>query len=420
MDIRSVLSLCSGTGMLDLGLRLAIPDARTVCYVEIEAFACEILASRMEDKVLDEAPIWTDLKTFDGKPWRGKVDCIIGGYPCQPFSVAGRQRGEKDPRHLWPYISNIIRDVRPRYCFFENVENHLNIGFSEVRDELQAMGYNVKAGIFSAEEVGAPHQRKRLFILADAECIGWGGRSEVVRPSKVSGCETAKTEATGPSGELASQGFPTNGVLDTGELGLVVDPNVYGCSVSKLPRTGEDGEEGRSECSETFWSVRAGYTPIGLPEDSSGSVGDANREREPQQEGIEPQERGRIGNDGDYPAGTRLERWLPKGAGEGSTYSRKMVYTDCKRLEGWDKYCSRELPTWPPSPKSGAWHDVGEELRPAIIKTEPPLFRVADGMGSWMDRLVDSDRTDRLRAVGNGVVPLTAAIAISVLGDIIV
>ena len=93
MDSRSlsVLSLCAGVGGLDLGFRMAQPNARTVCFVEIEAFACEILATRMEDKTMDEAPIWTDLRTFDGKPWRGLVDCITAGYPCQPFSVAGKQ-----------------------------------------------------------------------------------------------------------------------------------------------------------------------------------------------------------------------------------------------------------------------------------------------------------------------------------------
>jgi DNA (cytosine-5)-methyltransferase 1 len=75
----NILSLCAGVGGLDLGLRVAQPNARVVCFVEIEAFACEILATRMEDKSLDEAPVWTDLRSFDGKPWRGIVDCITAG-----------------------------------------------------------------------------------------------------------------------------------------------------------------------------------------------------------------------------------------------------------------------------------------------------------------------------------------------------
>ena len=100
VDLRpfTVLSLCSGAGGLELGLRLAEPAARVVCHVEIEAFACEVLATRMEEELLDQAPVWTDLGTFDGRPWRGVVDCLSAGYPCQPFSIAGRRKGTGDPR----------------------------------------------------------------------------------------------------------------------------------------------------------------------------------------------------------------------------------------------------------------------------------------------------------------------------------
>ena len=174
MDLSTfrILSLCSGVGGLELGLKLAEPTARTVCYIENEAFACEILASRMQDKTLDEAPIWTDLKTFDGKPWRGKVDCITGGYPCQPFSIAGKKLGDKDPRHLWPHVKRLVSEINPSICFFENVGGHLRLGFEQVHDDLQAMGYQVKTGLFTAEEVGSPHKRERLFILAYRSIVG--------------------------------------------------------------------------------------------------------------------------------------------------------------------------------------------------------------------------------------------------------
>ena len=123
MDCHSptVLSLCTGAGGLELGLKLAIPGSRTVCYVEGEAYAASILAARMEDKTLDAAPVWSDVRTFDSKPWRGCVDIITAGYPCQPFSIAGRKKGEQDSRHLWPYIRDIVADLRPRIAFFENV-----------------------------------------------------------------------------------------------------------------------------------------------------------------------------------------------------------------------------------------------------------------------------------------------------------
>lgn len=165
----NVLSLCSGGGGLDLGLRLAVPDARTVCYVENEVTACGVLVSNMEAERLDAAPIWTDLLTFDGKPWRGVVDWVIGGYPCQPFSNAGKRLGADDPRHLWPHVARIVADVAPRYCFFENVGAHLRLGGHEVIRSLQGMGYTVAATLSTASEVGAPHGRERLFILAMAD-----------------------------------------------------------------------------------------------------------------------------------------------------------------------------------------------------------------------------------------------------------
>ena len=166
------LSLCAGAGGLDLGLHLAIPGYRTVGYVEREAYAAAALVARMEDAALDRAPVWSDVATFDGKPWRGLVDVIHGGYPCQPFSVAGRRLGDKDPRHLWPYISRIVGEIAPALCFFENVSGHLRLGFEQVHDDLCRLGYSVKTGLFTAEEVGASHKRERLFILAYRPCLG--------------------------------------------------------------------------------------------------------------------------------------------------------------------------------------------------------------------------------------------------------
>lgn len=135
-------------------------------YVEREAYAAATLVARMENAALDRAPVWDDVATFDGRPWRGLVDIIHGGYPCQPFSIAGRKLGDKDPRHLWPHVARIVREVEPALCFFENVGGHLRLGFEQVHDDLRSMGYRVKAGLFTAEEIGAPHKRERLFIMA--------------------------------------------------------------------------------------------------------------------------------------------------------------------------------------------------------------------------------------------------------------
>lgn len=167
--VQTQLSFCTGGGGLDLGVSLACRPGgiRLRAAVEIEAYAVEVLASRMEEGWLDPVPLYPDLRTFPAADYRG-VSLVTGGYPCQPFSVAGRRRGADDPRHLWPIIRGHVDAIRPGWCFFENVPGHLRLGFREVRDDLRAMGYRVAAGLFTAEEVGAPHLRERLFILADS------------------------------------------------------------------------------------------------------------------------------------------------------------------------------------------------------------------------------------------------------------
>ena len=164
----AILSLCPGMRGLESGIELIIGKVRTLAYVEIEAYIIENLVQQMEKSILDAAPVWSNVKTFRevAHLFRGKVHGITGGYPCQPFSNAGKRGGVEDPRHLYPYIEEIIRIIGPHWCFFENVPGHLSLGYRDVRLSLERLGYKVEEGIFSAEEVGAPHIRKRLFILA--------------------------------------------------------------------------------------------------------------------------------------------------------------------------------------------------------------------------------------------------------------
>ncbi len=160
------LALCAGVGGLEIGLKIAEPGYDAVCMVERNAFAAAVLVARMADQALGDAAVWDDLVTFDGRPWRGKVDCVTAGYPCQPFSPAGLRRGVDDPRHLWPHVARIIGEIEPEWVFCENVAGHVDHGFDQVVAELQGMGYRVEAGLFSAAEVGAAHWRARLFLLA--------------------------------------------------------------------------------------------------------------------------------------------------------------------------------------------------------------------------------------------------------------
>jgi DNA (cytosine-5)-methyltransferase 1 len=173
------ISLCAGYGGIDLGLKRVLPNLRTVAFSEIEAYAVANLVSKMEAGLLDAAPIWTNLKTFPWKSFRGKVDLLSGGFPCQPFSAAGRRKGDEDPRHLFPYIKQGIQLLRPAIVFLENVEGIISSKLGEgwtdtegtpvllhVLRELERVDYKATAGIFSASEIGAPHQRKRVFIMA--------------------------------------------------------------------------------------------------------------------------------------------------------------------------------------------------------------------------------------------------------------
>ena len=178
------LALCAGIGGIELGLQLVYgPSYHTRCWVEREAYPAACLVKRMQEGLLHKAPLWSNLKTFDGRPWHHKIHILTGGYPCQPFSCAGKQRAEEDPRHLWPDVLRIIKEINPPILFFENVANHIGLGFIEVRKSLRILGYRVKAGIFSAEEVGATHIRKRLFILAyaNSEQHDWLGYARKTR-----------------------------------------------------------------------------------------------------------------------------------------------------------------------------------------------------------------------------------------------
>lgn len=174
------ISLCAGYGGIDLGLKNAIGNVCTVAFAEIEAYAVAGLIAKMEQGLMDSAPVWTDLKTFPYSEFRDRVDILSGGFPCQPFSAAGKRQADDDPRHLFPYIVKGIKDLNfPPLVFLENVEGIINSdlkgdGWADpagtpvllhILRELERLGYWAEAGVFSAAEVGASHQRKRVFIL---------------------------------------------------------------------------------------------------------------------------------------------------------------------------------------------------------------------------------------------------------------
>ena len=165
-----ILSLFAGIAGLDLGIRLVFPESRTVCFVEREAYAASVLVARMEDKTLDQAPVWSDVTTFDGSKWNGVVDTVAMGFPCQSISCAGKRAGIKEGTRsgLFFEACRIIRQIPSvRYLFIENVTGLLSNRFmSVVLGELSEMGFDAQWGVFSARDVGSTHLRKRVFILA--------------------------------------------------------------------------------------------------------------------------------------------------------------------------------------------------------------------------------------------------------------
>ncbi len=165
---------------------------RTVCHVERNAYAAAVLVARMEDEALDRAPIWDDLTSFDGAAWRGLVDCVTAGLPCQPYSVAGKQRGHEDERALWPHFVRIVDEAEPGVVFLENVplfQKH----FEPVWRRLRDMGFVWAPPLLqTASEFGAPHLRKRFYALAahpnrsglEGRRLRGGGRADerIARP----------------------------------------------------------------------------------------------------------------------------------------------------------------------------------------------------------------------------------------------
>lgn len=140
-----------------------------VCAVEIEPYCRKILLQRQRDGILPKFPIWDDVRTFDGKPWRGKIDCICGGFPCQDISVAGKGAGLDGERSgLWREFARIIGEVRPRYALLENSPMLAVRGLGRVLGDLSEIGYDAKWLVMGADDVGAPHRRKRIWILAHA------------------------------------------------------------------------------------------------------------------------------------------------------------------------------------------------------------------------------------------------------------
>jgi len=422
------VSLCAGYGGIDLGLHRAIRNLRTIAVSEIEAFACANLVAKMEAGLLDPAPIWTDLKTFPWSDFRDRVDILSGGYPCQPFSAAGKRLGAEDPRHLWPFIADGIAAMRPSVCFFENVEGHISLGLSDVLQDLVGLGYRATWCVASASECGAPHQRKRIFILAyDAhgEQRAWSLLRQNWQGSAVSlGRGSGRAEELALTSSLRSAaGFPRPQQGHEGIAGVADHCGDQGCGelanaqlhgrdyANARPNAdgiqgplGQEHEHRQALGDGQLWPSRPGEQQFAW--EPPRVVGNAASPRRPR-----PEDTG--ADCGDESQGTWREESERAGAMGNPNSPRP-----------------QERPRQRGAGVQGADADGGETAdREVEFSMGDPAYGTPDGLGvaelsglsdqelaeirHWM--VASDNRTDELRLLGNGVVPACAERAFRLL-----
>jgi len=255
------LALFAGAGGGILGGKLL--GWRTVCAVECEAYPASVLVQRQNDGILEPFPIWDNVTTFDGKPWKGLVDVVSGGFPCQDISAAGKGAGIEGSRSgLWSEMARIIGEVRSRFVFVENSPLLVSRGLETVLRDLASMGYDAQWCIVSASNVGAPHKRERIWICAHSDSVGHNGRRESNERGlqKISGnrpgdgCEKvadAKSRKSGqPEAGNRGEGFSRRGkeVANAGKI-----RRDAGRAEQSLQRPWQNGKDWKARDRKQWW-----------------------------------------------------------------------------------------------------------------------------------------------------------------------
>ena len=418
------VELCAGVGMLGEGLRAACEfhglDSRAVCYVEREASAAGQLVALMEAGALDTAPVWSDLRTFDGAAWRGRVDCVVAGFPCQDLSVAGLRAGLDGKRSgLFFDVVRVAQDCGAWLLVLENVAGIASApaavvdetegelierAASRVVGELADLGWSAEWMHIRAADVGANHQRERWFCVAwrMADCSGDAIRRNsgaASRPEEQDGRRSAqechRTEclhsAMGDTDEQRQRQsndapIPESGQRSrtrSGGSGLLVGDASGDGRDQGWPESG--GEQRRFDVAEHGSAMghsegqRDGSRGLSIgnrstlarASDADGNMGDPN--------GAGPQ------GWGDEP-GERRGEWVAGPSGVDELFA--------------------------PGPLDYRWPGIVADRPDLAPATEPGVRMLADGLAY----LVDESRNHQLRQAGNGVVALQAAVAIVVLG----
>ena len=331
------LALFAGAGGGILGGHLL--GWRTVCAVEWESYPASVLCARQNDGLLPPFPIWDDVQTFDGKPWRGIVDVVSGGFPCQDISAAGKGAGIDGERSgMWGEMARIIHEVRPRFVFVENSPMLTSRGLGRVLGDLASMGFDARWGVLGAADIGANHQRDRIWIVAKQ--MGNSDNNGQITPeireiaeprgndNKAKQNETIQSQGSGEQHETLA--YSRCQLRDEGNSGIVDTQEEIGTSSPILNQSSGQG------CRED-------------------QVADTREIR---------------------PCGEKTEQGL----------ARKLRFAECGVDRNW----------WQREP----------EFVPRT--TQRNMGGVVDGLAS---------RVDRLKAIGNGQVPLCAATAWRILSE---
>lgn len=358
----TTLSLCSGYGGLELAVRSVYPGSRVVGYVEWEAFSAAVLLARMEDKSLDAAPIWCgDLAELPAAPFLG-VDLITAGFSCQPWSSAGKGLGTDDDRWIWPDIARLAERVGCRSLFLENVSPLIvRGGLALVLGDLATLGFDAEWTVLRASDVGAPHIRERVFILAHRNI---GGREQ-----RIGNDDGRQPDASGCGSESMA--------------------NTSGPRRSEVTRSPSPDEGEYAGWPAVESDLADGDVEDVADHDGSGLQGI----------GRQPEHHGDARNDPDG----RCCPKLAHGHGQGWEGQR------CSKSDG-RREPSPVRSVFPPGPDdSDGWANEPPGAQPS-------LRREADGSTYWLGT-PHASIDDQLRTLGNGVVWQQAAAALRILTD---
>lgn len=441
--------------MLEEAVRLVFPEAGTACLCEWESYAASVLLARMEDQSMEPAPVWCgDLGSFDAQRFRGLVDILVAGLPCQPYSVAGKQQGNDDHRS-WgedgcgpiPAFVRIVDESRPPLVFLENVPAWIRGGwFRDVGDELCRMGYEIADPVFvSGTDIGASHQRERGFVLAyhpqAREFCRWRTFADELADAQHDGSHgsedgegAAAGDDRGAAGQVASV-QPSRLRHAAGQMELLADATgADGRSGGGGTQAGTGTQEIGRERSSGGGSDVADAQGHGQREDERCGARSSRREDRtlfPEGNGIQPAVAADV-EDANRPvaqcdSGLGTVSRAPEGAGThgqpaGSGLrleEDQLADAEILRLQGrrgehtgeplLGSDCGELV--FAPSPTDPRWPDIiaaNPHLAPAV---ESGFRMLADGMAM----VVDESRADQLRCTGNGVIPLQAAVALVAL-----